>query len=47
MAQSNTFRDQLALSHPYFGHVLWGPQLGIPGELPPVEIGDVTLVCGS
>ena len=47
MAQSDTFCDQLALVHPGFGHVLWEPQLGLAVELPPVEIGDVSLVCAG
>ena len=35
----NTFRDQLAISHPAFGYALWEPD---PGEqYPPVEVGDV------
>jgi hypothetical protein len=39
----NTFRDQLAISHPAFGYALWEPD---PGEqYPPVEVGDVGYIC--
>ncbi|KAH9066642.1 hypothetical protein EDB87DRAFT_1539269, partial [Lactarius vividus] len=39
MTHYNTFRDQLAISHPAFGYALWEPN---PGEqYPPVEVGDV------
>ncbi len=37
-AHYDTFRDQLAIAHPAFGHALWEPD---PGEKDPaVEIGD-------
>ncbi|KAH9038303.1 hypothetical protein EDB84DRAFT_1098834 [Lactarius hengduanensis] len=40
----DTFRDQLAIAYPRFGHALWDPALG-PKELhPPVEVGDVGFV---
>ena len=39
MTHYNTFRDQLAIAHPAFGHALWEPDPG--EEYPPVEVGDV------
>ena len=41
MAHFDTFRDQLAIAHPAFGHALWEPD---PGEFPPVEVGDVGFI---
>ncbi len=41
MAHYDTFRDQLAIAHPAFGHALWEPN---PGESPPVEVGDVGFI---
>ncbi|KAH9066182.1 hypothetical protein EDB87DRAFT_1678933 [Lactarius vividus] len=39
MAHYDTFRVQLAIAHPAYGHALWEPD---PGEqYPPVETGDV------
>ncbi|KAH9066175.1 hypothetical protein EDB87DRAFT_1732214 [Lactarius vividus] len=38
MAHYNTFREQLAIAHPAFGHALWEPD---PGQYPPVQVGDV------
>ena len=35
----DTFRDQLAIAHPAFGHALWEPDPG--GLYPRVAIGDV------
>ena len=41
MGHYDTFRDQLAIAYPSFGHALWEPN---PGEFPPVEIGDVGFI---
>ena len=41
MAHFDTFREQLAIAHPAFGHALWEPG---PGEFPPVEVGDVGFI---
>ncbi|KAI9467413.1 hypothetical protein BJY52DRAFT_1350099 [Lactarius psammicola] len=42
MAHYDTFRIQLALAHPAFGHALWDPN---PGEqYPPVGVGDVGFI---
>ena len=41
MAHYDTYRDQLAIAHPAFGHALWEPD---PGEFPPVEVGDVGFI---
>ncbi|KAF8263073.1 hypothetical protein EI94DRAFT_626048 [Lactarius quietus] len=41
MAHFDTFRDQIAIAHPAFGHALWEPD---PGEFPAVEVGDVGFV---
>ena len=38
----DTFRAQLAIAHPDFGHALWDTS---PGEqYPPVEVGDVGFI---
>ena len=38
----DTFRAQLGITHPSFGHALWEPD---PGEdFPPVEVGDVGFI---
>src|SRR6266404_597595 len=41
-AHYDTFRDQLAIAHPAFGHALWEPDPG--EENPTVEIGDVGFI---
>ena len=42
MPHYDTFRDQLAIAHPEFGHALWDTS---PGEqYLPVEIGDVGFI---
>ncbi len=43
MAHYDTFRNQLAIAHPAFGHALWEPD---PGEhYPPgVQVGDVGFI---
>ncbi|KAH9038289.1 hypothetical protein EDB84DRAFT_1479566 [Lactarius hengduanensis] len=42
MAHYDTFRVQLAIAHPAYGHALWEPD---PGEqYPPVEVGDVGFI---
>ncbi|KAH9032026.1 hypothetical protein EDB85DRAFT_2089383 [Lactarius pseudohatsudake] len=41
MAHYDTFRAQLAIAHPAFGHALWKPD---PGQYPPVQIGDVGFI---
>ena len=42
LAHYDTFRVQLANTHPAFGHALWEPD---PGEhFPPVEVGDVGFI---
>ena len=42
MAHYDTFRVQLATTHPAFGHALWEPD---PGEqYPAVEVGDVGFI---
>jgi hypothetical protein len=42
MAHFDTFRQELALKYPAYGHALWEPS---PGELyPAVEIGDVGFI---
>ena len=42
MAHYDTFRDQLGIKYPAFGHALWEPN---PGRLyPPVEVGDVGFI---
>ncbi|KAI9440445.1 hypothetical protein H4582DRAFT_1463515 [Lactarius indigo] len=42
MTHYDTFRDQLAIAHPAFGHALWEPD---PREqYPPVEVGDVGFI---
>jgi hypothetical protein len=42
MAHYNTFRQELALKYPAYGHALWEPS---PGELyPAVEVGDVGFI---
>lgn len=39
MAHYNTYRDQIAISHPAYGYALWESD---PGEqYPPVTVGDV------
>lgn len=39
MTHYDTFRAQIAIAHPAFGHALWEPD---PGQnRPPVEVGDV------
>ncbi|KAH9032021.1 hypothetical protein EDB85DRAFT_2114962 [Lactarius pseudohatsudake] len=41
MAHYDTFREQLAIAHPAFGHALWEPD---PGLYPPVQVGDVGFI---
>jgi len=41
LAHYDTFRDQLAIAHPAFGHALWEPG---PGEYPPIQVGDVGFI---
>ena len=41
MAHFDTFREQLAIAFPAFGHALWEPD---PGSNPAVEVGDVGFV---
>jgi hypothetical protein len=42
MAHFDTFRQELAIKYPAYGHALWEPS---PGELyPAVEIGDVGFI---
>ncbi|KAH9021558.1 hypothetical protein EDB85DRAFT_413948 [Lactarius pseudohatsudake] len=42
MEHHHTFRDQLALAYPAFGHALWEPDPGT--QAPPVEVGDVGFI---
>ena len=39
MAHYHTFRVQIAIAHPAFGHALWEPDPG--KQCHPVEVGDV------
>ncbi|KAH9165399.1 hypothetical protein EDB89DRAFT_2233439 [Lactarius sanguifluus] len=41
MAHYSTFREQLAIAHPAFGHALWEPD---PGQYAPVQVGDVGFI---
>ncbi|KAI9445970.1 hypothetical protein H4582DRAFT_2052101 [Lactarius indigo] len=41
MAHYDTFREQLAIAHPAFGHALWEPD---PGQYPTVQVGDVGFI---
>lgn len=41
MAHFDTFREQLAIAFPAFGHALWEPN---PGSNPAVEVGDVGFI---
>ncbi|KAF8264577.1 hypothetical protein EI94DRAFT_1831716 [Lactarius quietus] len=41
MPHYDTFRHQLAITHPDFGHALWDTN---PGDQPPVETGDVGFI---
>lgn len=41
MPHCDTFRLQLAATHPDFGHALWDTS---PGDHPPVETGDVGFI---
>jgi hypothetical protein len=41
----DTYRDQLAIAHPRFGHALWLPAPAI--QILPVEVGDVGFVHGG
>jgi hypothetical protein len=42
MAHYDTFRQELAIKYPAYGHALWEPS---PGELfPAVEVGDVGFI---
>lgn len=42
MAHYDTFRTQLAITHPAFGHALWEPDPG--AQYPAVEVGDVGFI---
>ncbi|KAI9448133.1 hypothetical protein H4582DRAFT_65681 [Lactarius indigo] len=42
MTHHHTFRDQLAIAYPAFGHALWEPDPG--KQAPPVEVGDVGFI---
>lgn len=42
MAQSDVFRDELAITYPGLGYAMWAPQPAT--DEPPVEIGDVGFV---
>src|SRR6266404_6942623 len=42
MSHYDTFRAQLTIAHPAFGHALWDPDPGT--QYPAVEVGDVGFV---
>jgi hypothetical protein len=42
MVDSDTFRDQLAITYPTYGHALWDPSPTKPDR--PVEVGDVGFI---